>query len=240
MLVVFLQGVFGATCQPCSQCCQHCEVQVVPLGVRHGRVGPTCRYRNLQSLSAEQQDLVRAHSDQPGGISRESFVADVRQAKKARLDGSQAPGPAGEAFVEEDIDDLLKEQIRHGETQDQASQADSPIDAKLRNMAWWDGLGYSELKSWVPTLGRVPKDVHHGLALLPIQQKTKNNPKGFRSTKNQHRKPPEASEASPMGFRSNNNQHRKPPGSIGSLPNGPPIQQKSASEAPKKHRKPSH
>ena len=93
-------------------------------------------------------------------------MADVKHAKKARLDGSQAPGPAGEAFVEEDIDDLLNEQIRDGETQDQASQADSPIGAELRNMAWWDGVGYSELKSWIPTLGRVPKDVHHGLALL--------------------------------------------------------------------------
>ena len=131
-----------------------------------GGLGPFAEIEGLQALSADQQDLVRAHSDQAGGVTRESFVADVRQAKKARLDGSQAPGPAGEAFVEEDIDDLLNEQIRDGETQDQANQADSPIGAELRNMAWWDDVGYSELKSWIPTLGRVPKDVHHGLALL--------------------------------------------------------------------------
>ena len=33
-------------------------------------------------------------------------------------------------------------------------------------MAWWDTVEYDELEHWVPTLGRTPRDVHHGLAIF--------------------------------------------------------------------------
>ena len=36
----------------------------------------------------------------------------------------------------------------------------------LPNLEWWDSVAYDQLSSWVPTLGKVPKDIHHGLALF--------------------------------------------------------------------------
>lgn len=41
--------------------------------------------------------------------------------------------------------------------------ATSPV---LRNMAWWDQASYSDLRQWVPTLGRLPKSILHDLGLL--------------------------------------------------------------------------
>jgi len=41
-----------------------------------------------------------------------------------------------------------------------------PSEPTLKNMSWWDGVSYNSLERWVPTVGKVPADVHHGLALL--------------------------------------------------------------------------
>ena len=47
-----------------------------------------------------------------------------------------------------------------------AMSGESVANDTLCNMSWWDTISYDALGNWVPTLGRVPKDVHHGLALL--------------------------------------------------------------------------
>ena len=131
-----------------------------------GGLGPCPDIKQLYALLTDQQDLVRSHSDQFGGVIMATFIGIVKQAIKARLDGFQLPGPAGEAFVDAEINDFLNEQIRDDATQDHAIQGDSPIEATLRNIPWWDGFGYGNLTVWIPILGRIPKDVHHGLALL--------------------------------------------------------------------------
>ena len=52
------------------------------------------------------------------------------------------------------------------EDQSPANGDDRRLGEELRNMAWWDTVGYEELENWIPTLGRTPRDVHHGLALF--------------------------------------------------------------------------
>ncbi len=128
-------------------------------GCVEGGLGPFAEVAGASSLEPGDQDSLRAHCDQPGRPSRAEYVADIRGVKRARQEGAnpQARGPAGSLL-----------QADAGEGPDLPEDVDEGLarSAELRNMAWWDSVSYQSLEQWVPTLGRVPRDTLHELALL--------------------------------------------------------------------------
>ena len=126
-------------------------------GCVEGGLGPFTDVEGSEGLPAEKQDELRPFCDLPGRVSRAQYVADVRQAKRSRLSSESQSAPVVEDLVD-DADDPLPE--------DDVDGNGVPSEPTLKNMSWWDGVSYNSLERWVPTVGKVPADVHHGLALL--------------------------------------------------------------------------
>jgi hypothetical protein len=111
----------------------------------------------LGQLAADDAHLARTFCDQPGRTTRAEYVEDARQAKRLRKGehlGDVTVGPLAQAEEHYVGDDL---------PEDNGPALSTDI---LRNMGWWDSVGYDSLQDWTPTVGKVPKDLHHGLALL--------------------------------------------------------------------------
>ena len=124
------------------------------LGCIEGGLGACDSVQGLQSLPPESQDEVRQFCDQPGGVSRAQYVQDVQQAKRTKLTADLDPA----ADLGRNSVDPLPE--------DSHSYEDRSSEPTLQNLEWWDGISYDSLSEWVPTVGKVPADLHHGLALL--------------------------------------------------------------------------
>ena len=125
-----------------------------------GGLGPLENLEGFAGLQQEEQAKAQTFCDRPGGVSRAEYVEAVRQAKRQRrqaADPGEANPPVGEP--NEHFDELP-------EDQDAANHDTGCRVEELRNMAWWDTVWYDELENWVPTLGRTPRDVHHGLAIF--------------------------------------------------------------------------
>ena len=43
---------------------------------------------------------------------------------------------------------------------------DQSCDGQLPNLEWWDSVTYEDLTTWVPTVGKYPQEVDHGVAGL--------------------------------------------------------------------------
>ena len=110
----------------------------------------SCPFTDVEGsdqLPAGKQDELRPYCDLPGRVSRAQYVADVRQAKRARLSTEVESAPVVEDLVD-DADDPLPE--------DDVDGNGVPSEPTLKNMSWWDGVSYNSLERWVPTVGKVP------------------------------------------------------------------------------------
>ena len=145
-----------------------------------GGLGPFNEVQGVGSLDPSDQDALRTFCDQPGKPTRAQFVADVRRAKRVRFGGEfgqassaeGARGSAGGAQVHQPGQAQAQGVPQPSPFADSEEVPDLPEDAadnsggEPRNLAWWDHVSYSSLQEWVPTLGRVPRDTLHELALL--------------------------------------------------------------------------
>ena len=123
-----------------------------------GGLGPYSEVEGAGSLEPVDQDELRGFCDQPGNVSRAVYVQDMRQAKRVRTEGADPGLEAQHPLLDRDSGDGPELPEDFGE-QGAPSQ-------ELRNLAWWDGVSYTSLEDWVPTVGRVPRDTLHSLGLL--------------------------------------------------------------------------
>ena len=130
------------------------------VGCVEGGLGPEAEVEGFSALRPEKQDEVRAHCDQPGRPTRETYVALARRAKRLRTGQERPPdGMRPPEHADQSMGNDLPEDGADGVA------GGAPMGQEL-NVAWWDGVQFSALDDRVPTLGRAPADTHRGLAMF--------------------------------------------------------------------------
>ena len=124
-----------------------------------GGLGPFNELEGVADLKPHCQEEVKGHCDQDGRLTRSDFLAGLKDAKRKRL--TPANGPGGCDPIQEEA-----RTVAMGTTCPEDDEVSIGSFGVLRNMAWWDGVEYTDLDKWVPTICKPPKSARHALATI--------------------------------------------------------------------------